>query len=119
VIPTDGRKHPDDIDSSFLGDSVAHWEGDTLVVDVTGFNDKTWLAGVAGRTTKTFCATRNYSRASGFTTASLQSHDREGVEAGARERQGFRFRSLIHKYRRQVIGLKVGQLLRANGGLMD
>ena len=46
VIPTDGRKHPDDIDPSFLGDSVAHWEGDTLVVDVTGFNDKTWLAGV-------------------------------------------------------------------------
>jgi hypothetical protein len=47
VIPTDGRKHPDDIDPSFLGDSVAHWEGDTLVVDVTGFNDKTWL-GVGG-----------------------------------------------------------------------
>jgi hypothetical protein len=47
VIPTDGRKHPDDIDPSFLGDSVAHWEGDTLVVDVIGFNDKTWL-GVGG-----------------------------------------------------------------------
>src|ERR1700689_73246 len=30
VIPTDGRKHPDDIDPSFLGDSVAHWDGDTL-----------------------------------------------------------------------------------------
>ena len=45
VIPTDGRKHSDDIDPSFLGDSVAHWEGDTLVVDVTGFNDKTWLDG--------------------------------------------------------------------------
>jgi hypothetical protein len=37
VIPTDGRKHPDDIDPSFLGDSVAHWEGDTLVVDITWF----------------------------------------------------------------------------------
>ena len=49
VIPTDGRKHPDDIDPSFLGDSVGHWEGDTLVVDVTGFNDKTWL-GVGGAT---------------------------------------------------------------------
>src|SRR6202789_1244099 len=46
VIPTDGRKHPDDINPSFLGDSVAHWDGDTLVVDVIGFNDKTWLAGV-------------------------------------------------------------------------
>jgi len=52
VIPTDGRKHPDDIDPSFMGDSVAHWEGDTLVVDVTGFNDKTWL-GVGGATLHT------------------------------------------------------------------
>jgi hypothetical protein len=43
VIPTDGRKHPDDMDPSFMGDSVGHWEGDTLVVDVVGFNDKTWL----------------------------------------------------------------------------
>jgi hypothetical protein len=32
VIPSYGRKHPDDIDASFMGDSVAHWEGDTLVV---------------------------------------------------------------------------------------
>jgi len=47
VIPTDGRGHPDDMDPSFMGDSVGHWEGDTLVVDVTGFNDKTWL-GVGG-----------------------------------------------------------------------
>jgi hypothetical protein len=49
VIPTDGRKHPDDVDASFLGDSVAHWDGDTLVVDVIGFNDKTWL-GAGGAT---------------------------------------------------------------------
>ena len=52
MIPTDGRKHSDDIDPSFMGDSVAHWEGDTLVVDVTGFNDKTWL-GVGGATLHT------------------------------------------------------------------
>ena len=52
VIPTDGRKHPDDIDPSFMGDSVAHWEGDTLVVDVIGFNDKTWV-GVGGATLHT------------------------------------------------------------------
>jgi hypothetical protein len=44
VIPTDGRKHPEDIDPGYLGDSVARWEGDTLVVDVTGFNGKTWIA---------------------------------------------------------------------------
>jgi hypothetical protein len=52
VIPTDGRKHPDDIDPSFMGDSVAHWDGDTLVVDVIGFNDKTWV-GVGGATLHT------------------------------------------------------------------
>ncbi|MGB6942722.1 MAG: hypothetical protein WBE37_10025 [Bryobacteraceae bacterium] len=52
VIPTDGRKHPDDFDPSFMGDSVAHWEGDTLVVDVVGFNDKTWI-GVGGATLHT------------------------------------------------------------------
>jgi hypothetical protein len=39
-------KHPDDLDPSYMGDSIGHWEGDTLVVDVTGFNDKTWLSGV-------------------------------------------------------------------------
>jgi hypothetical protein len=47
VIPTDGRKHPDDIDPSFMGDSVGHWEGDTLVMDVIGFNEKTYI-GVGG-----------------------------------------------------------------------
>ncbi len=52
VIPTDGRPHRDDIDPSFMGDSVAHWDGDTLVVDVTNFNDKTWL-GVGGATLHT------------------------------------------------------------------
>ena len=46
IIPTDGRPHPDDHEPSYMGDSVGRWEGDTLVVDVTGFNDKTWLAGV-------------------------------------------------------------------------
>jgi hypothetical protein len=37
--------HSDDIDATWLGNSVAHWDGDTLVVDVVGFNDKTTLAG--------------------------------------------------------------------------
>jgi hypothetical protein len=45
LIPIDAQ-HPDDLDPSYMGDSVGHWDGDTLVVDVTGFNDKTWLSGV-------------------------------------------------------------------------
>jgi hypothetical protein len=46
VIPLN-TKHPDDLLPSYTGNSVGHWEGDTLVVDVTGFNDKTWI-GPAG-----------------------------------------------------------------------
>ncbi len=42
LIPTDGRPHLD-ADPSYLGDSVGHWEGDTLVVDVTHLNDQTWF----------------------------------------------------------------------------
>ena len=45
IIPTDGGPHPVDPDPSWLGDSVGHWEGDTLVVDTIGFNDKTELQG--------------------------------------------------------------------------
>jgi hypothetical protein len=36
-------KHPANVQPSFLGDSVAHWEGDTLVVDTIGYNGKTAL----------------------------------------------------------------------------
>lgn len=39
-----GGSHGDP-DPSFLGDSIASWDGDTLVVDVIGFNGKTWLDG--------------------------------------------------------------------------
>lgn len=43
VIPTDGRSHRKDVDQSALGDSVGHWEGDTLVVDVTRIDESTWF----------------------------------------------------------------------------
>jgi len=45
IIPTDGGPHPADPDPTWMGDSVAHWEGDTLVVDSVGFNDKTEING--------------------------------------------------------------------------
>jgi hypothetical protein len=43
VVPTDGRGHPPDHEPAYLGSSVGKWEGDTLVIDVRGFNDRTWL----------------------------------------------------------------------------
>jgi hypothetical protein len=42
LIPTDGSPHPADLDS-WMGDSRGRWEGDTLVVDVSNNNDKTWF----------------------------------------------------------------------------
>lgn len=41
-IFTDGRKHQS-LTPTWMGDSIGKWEGDTLVVDVSGFNDKTWI----------------------------------------------------------------------------
>jgi len=37
------RQHPKDLDPTYSGDSIGKWEGDTLVVDTIGFNDKTWV----------------------------------------------------------------------------
>lgn len=42
-IYTDGRPLPKDPNPTWMGYSVGHWEGDTLVVESAGFNDKTWL----------------------------------------------------------------------------
>jgi hypothetical protein len=42
-IYLDGRAHPKDFGPTWTGHSVGHWEGDTLVVDTVGFNDKSWL----------------------------------------------------------------------------
>lgn len=43
VIPTDGRSHPPNPDPTWMGNSVGRWEGDTLVIDTIGFNEKTRL----------------------------------------------------------------------------
>ena len=37
------RDHPKDPDTSWMGDSIGKYEGDTFVIDTIGFNDKTWL----------------------------------------------------------------------------
>ena len=45
VVPTDDRKHGRDAEyaATYFGDTVGHWEGDTLVLDAIGFIDTTWI----------------------------------------------------------------------------
>jgi hypothetical protein len=45
VVYMDGRKHtpPDKLNPTYLGEGIGRWEGDTLVVDVTGLNDRSWI----------------------------------------------------------------------------
>ena len=43
IIPTDGSKHRDDADESYLGDAVGRWEGDALIVETVNFNEDSWL----------------------------------------------------------------------------
>jgi hypothetical protein len=42
VIHTDGRPHTKNPDPTFAGDAAAHWEGDTLVIDVIAIDERTW-----------------------------------------------------------------------------
>lgn len=39
----DGRGHPKDPNPSWMGHSIGRWEGDVLVIDTVGFNDRSWL----------------------------------------------------------------------------
>ncbi len=43
IYTTGAHEHSKDLDPSWMGDSVGWWEGDTLVIDSVGFNEKTWL----------------------------------------------------------------------------
>ena len=61
VIPLNAE-HPDDIVPGYMGDSVGRWEGDTLVVDVIGFNDKTWLTSTGTFHSDALHVTERYTR---------------------------------------------------------
>ena len=43
LVFLDGRRHAPDLEPTWMGHSIGTWEGDTLVVDSIGFNDKSWL----------------------------------------------------------------------------
>jgi hypothetical protein len=43
VVYMDGRQHPTNLVSTWFGHSIGRWDGDTLVIDTIGFNDKFWF----------------------------------------------------------------------------
>jgi len=57
-------KHAEDLDPTYVGDSVGRWQGDTLVVDVTNFNDKTWLTGTGTFHSESLHVIERYTRVS-------------------------------------------------------
>jgi hypothetical protein len=61
-IYTDGRSLPRDPEPSWMGYSVAKWEGDTLVVDTTGFTERSWLDGFGHPRSESMHITERYRR---------------------------------------------------------
>jgi hypothetical protein len=66
IIPI-GVEQPEELDSTWMGHSVGYWDGDTLVVDVIGFNDRTRVAGY--RHTEAMHVVERYRRTSFGTVA--------------------------------------------------
>ena len=62
TIFTDGRELPKDLNPTWLGYSVGHWEQDTLVVNSAGFNDKGWLDVGGNPQTETLRVTERFRR---------------------------------------------------------
>jgi hypothetical protein len=63
----DGRAHPKDPNPNWLGHSIGHWDGDTLVVDSVGFNDRTWLDDAGHPHTEQLHVIEKYSRIDALT----------------------------------------------------
>jgi len=58
----DGRTLPDDPNPTWMGYSIGHWDGDTLVVETAGFNDRTWLDFAGHPHTEALTITERFSR---------------------------------------------------------
>jgi hypothetical protein len=52
VIPMDGRAHLSERFHPYLGDARGHWDGNTLVIETTNFNDKSAYRGASGKSLK-------------------------------------------------------------------
>jgi hypothetical protein len=61
-ILIDGRALPEDPQPTWMGYSVGHWEGNTLVVESAGFNDLTWLDYAGHPHTEALRITERYTR---------------------------------------------------------
>jgi hypothetical protein len=61
-IYTDGRPLPKDPDPLWMGYAAGQWQGDTLVVESAGFNDKTWLDGMGHPRSESARMTERYHR---------------------------------------------------------
>jgi len=61
-IHTDGRTLPKDPDPTWMGYSVGHWEGDTLVVETAGLNDRAWLDAFGHPRSESMHITERYRR---------------------------------------------------------
>ena len=61
VIPLNAGHHADLV-PTYMGDSVGRWDGDTLVVDVVGFNDKGWLTSTGTFHSDALHVTERYTR---------------------------------------------------------
>jgi hypothetical protein len=61
-IYLDGRKHPEESLSPFIGHSVGRWDGDTLVVDTVGFNEASWLTGAGDTHTEQLHTIERFTR---------------------------------------------------------
>lgn len=61
-IFTDGRKHTADPPPSWMGYSIGKWDGDSLVVDTNGFNDRGWLDGFGHPRSEALRVTERYHR---------------------------------------------------------
>jgi hypothetical protein len=58
----DGRTHPTNLSPSSRGHSIGRWEGDTLVVDTVGFNEKVWIDNLGMPTTEKLHTIEKFTR---------------------------------------------------------